>query len=811
MKTVRKLMSLLLTLTLLLGCMNGLAYAGGTENTGKYVQDVFIAYGKTEDEAKAWLEANGWEPVKGDFNAGKNSTWDDPVAAVMGIRRTNDAQDAVTDMAVMNMTGGYDFPAYEKLIEKKQGQIDEFLDSFMPTIQEYRDNYNGKGGALGKTRADLVYDILNKFFDGEPGDPYAKNDTGMKLGDLFLGTTRREKVAELGEEGFNALGADEKKRYGDLQQILLESSGAAVIAIEQMLAMATDPGEETWLQRLSGLTGKELAKNLAKYVPEAAGQNLAASAISTFLRERFGDASRIIAEQYAGIREELQWYEGYCEENGLWSEDGESAEDYDARLTRYFDALQKDAPERYQSERDRFYNDVVLYENLYLTDYKGGWGDTLGDFFNPYDEKDYGLDADNFLTFAAAMSPGQRAALEVLSLRAMLLIGFADEAGLAQAQPDLDGLFGDSDEISVYSGINRGIFRGGVALTSRARMDEHEGRANAYDDIFDHIGILSLASYATAAVGAVTVIAGAVAAVKGGTWVQGATAAEIRAVESQLKEAQKLVQKNLDRTITVTEYQNAVKNADQLAGKLEAMENDTSWHLKKLGTTGKVIMCVGGALMILAAFVKGYQMYKYYQRTFTQIPRMIVDEADIVTYTTDSDGNTVTIIDFDQYVYYEAVKCNRQEVGEISDWQDGVDQYAEWGCGDVADLNGDFGQEWLALYTVKSPKKGDPILADSLTLQYGSNEAPKNCTGKLHKFTYTNAVDLGDTAYSFNNDKKGVYFFWDSDAKAYDTKETASAFTGGQLAMSGAAGLILGVLGTTAILRTRKKKEEAAA
>jgi hypothetical protein len=39
--------------------------------------------------------------------------------------------------------------------------------------------------------------------------------------------------------------------------------------------------------------------------------------------------------------------------------------------------------------------------------------------------------------------------------------------------------------------------------------------------------------------------------------------------------------------------------------------------------------------LVAAAFAKGYQMYKYYQKTFTQIPTMIVDEADIVTYTKD--------------------------------------------------------------------------------------------------------------------------------------------------------------------------------
>ena len=55
-----------------------------------------------------------------------------------------------------------------------------------------------------------------------------------------------------------------------------------------------------------------------------------------------------------------------------------------------------------------------------------------------------------------------------------------------------------------------------------------------------------------------------------------------------------------------------------------------------------------------------------------------------------------------------------------------------------------------------SSSSGKPILADSPTLQYGSSKTPKGCAKKLHLFTYTNAVDLGDTAWAYNNDKKGV-------------------------------------------------------
>ena len=73
----------------------------------------------------------------------------------------------------------------------------------------------------------------------------------------------------------------------------------------------------------------------------------------------------------------------------------------------------------------------------------------------------------------------------------------------------------------------------------------------------------------------------------------------------------------------------------------------------------------------------------YYQRDMTPIPRMIVDESDIVTYLTDDNGkpildekgNQKKNIDFKTYEYYPAVKCNRPEVGEIGDWQDGVSDY----------------------------------------------------------------------------------------------------------------------------------------
>ena len=196
------------------------------ESKAPYVSEVFIAYGKTEDEAKQWLINNGWEPVDGDFNAGKGAN----VASVMGIKRTADPNDAVTDMAVMNMNNeGYSFDDYESIVNVKKAEIDEFIRSFIPVLEEYRANYRGEGSEGGQKRAQYAHDLLNKFYDGEIGGDYAVHDTGKPIGDLLLEQTR----LEYGESNHDALPKNEQIKYGDLQQIILESSGAAVSTIER--------------------------------------------------------------------------------------------------------------------------------------------------------------------------------------------------------------------------------------------------------------------------------------------------------------------------------------------------------------------------------------------------------------------------------------------------------------------------------------------------------------------------------------------------------------------------------------------------
>ena len=800
--------------------------AADGDGKGRYVKDVYVAYGDTKEKAEKWLRDNGWEPLF-DLNEGKVSdSFKNRPAAVLGIKRTNDPSEAITDMAAMNMKGGYSFDDYEALVAQKKTDITEFINTFVPALNEYRDNYNGKGSEGGKKRAQMAHDILNKFYDGDPNGEYAVNDTGKPLGDLLLNKTK----TEIGDDAYNALSAEQKSNTADLQQIILESSGPAVLIIEQALALATDTAETSWLDRLNGLSGEGLVERIAEFAPEAKGQNLARSAAMSLLAAHFEDYAKNLAAEWINVHEDILWYENYCSENGLLPDEDEI---YSSNIEPHFAALAEEDRDRYLEEFNRFNRVNTYYNVLFEIEYAGEWGETLYDFFRPEDESAYfGDNYEYFAPLAAVLSDGQRAALDFLSLSSLLKLSLNSDAVMEADFPSVDSMFKDDKDkalgsISIYSGINRAIFRKGVALTSKALQERAMGN-DPYGQVWDFGGIMDIVSYSTFAAGAVTMAVGVAMAVRSiqASAAQGALAARLAAV-ARIQNEINGWHTELQSTITIAESmidqggataELGQKMIEVRVDKINSLYADVNKAQKAtynvtgtMSTASKWVMGIGGALMIMAAVLKGVQLYNYYNRTFSAIPVMIVDEADIVTITTDDAGKQVREINFDQFAYYEVVKCNRQIIGVNGSAQGGVSDYKEWGCGDAADINADVGKQWLALYVNRSSAKGDPIIADSLKLVKGTAEHPEGYTKWLHMFGAPNALKIDDEQYCYRSDNNGMYLYWQGDEGAFaDASATASAFNAGYLALSGVGGLALGIAGT-ALFTGRKKEEEEAA
>ncbi len=832
-----KLLSCLLTLVMVFTASGATTAAAADNNGGKYVKDVFIAYayGDSEDPAKEWLTQHGYQPIA-DLNAGKTSATKTNTVAMLGITRTDDPSEAITDMAVMNMNGGYSFDKYEEIVKQKRADIDEFINTFIPALNEYRENYNGKGSEGGKKRAQMAHDLLNKFFDGDPEGDYAVNDTGKPLGDLFLNKTKQE----IGNDAYNALSADQKLNTADFEQIILESSGPAVLMIEQILALATDTAEESWMDRLNGLSGRDLVKNIAEYVPSAKGKNLAPSAAMNLLAAHYEDYAKNLANDWKDVHDDILWYEQYCEEHNLVKDEEETGESYGSKLNEHFNKLKEADLDKYNDEIKRFTKVDSYYYLITEVSYTGEWGETLYELFRPEDESaDYSKKTEYFAPIAAALSDGQRAALKFISLSTLLKLGADSDSVMEADFPSTDEMFKDSkgeklETISIYSGINRAIFREGVALTNRAMVEKNMGN-DPYGDIWDVGGMVDIISYTSLGVGTVSVIAGAAMASYASKALPGLRTA-FEATKAPYQEALNAANAALEAERSLMKQGNlsAIVNPQRLAaqeGVYSAFKdaakkfNDAKkavQSMQKVSTAGKWLAGIGGALMIAFAILKGVQMYQYYHVEFSKIPIMIVDEADIVTTVKGDDGKDITLTNFDQFMYYDVVKCNRQEIGLSPSAQKNVDKYKEWNCGDAADINGDVGQEWVAMYVNRSPKKGNPILADSLVLKLGkdSEKKPADRNGYLHFFTIDDPFRMDNDNYSYSayKDKdgySGMYLYWNGDVNAFadGASTTASAFNGGYFALAGIGGLALGILGTTLVMlpRLRKKKEEEAA
>ena len=107
---------------------------------------------------------------------------------------------------------------------------------------------------------------------------------------------------------------------------------------------------------------------------------------------------------------------------------------------------------------------------------------------------------------------------------------------------------------------------------------------------------------------------------------------------------------------------------------------------------------------------------------------------------------------------------------------------------------------------------------------------PEGYNGCLHMFTYENPVKIDETAYCYRDDNNGMYLFWKGDETAFaqttstgaDTANTsaesastatASTFNAGFIALAGIGGLVIGILGATAVMfpmMKKKRKEESA-
>ena len=697
----------------------------------------------------------------------------------LGFKRTSNRKEAVSDLAVMNMKGGYRTKDYQALMEKYMSeQILPFVEGFVSTLEEYRTNYTSPITA-NRERAEYIHGLLNKMIDDDCG--------GAPLGDLFLNQTKYE----MGDTAYNALSDAEKNQHADIVTIIAQANGKATLLLENLLTRAADANEDTWIDRFAAVTYDDMIDETG----------LSPSKAKKELDRLYYDEAQSLLVLWEDLREQLLG----ADQDEVELDAMEDPDD--AVLEAKVEAMESNPTNETAQEAaeelventsikldmaDKASN-AIARDFLKSVEYEDG---TLYDFFTR-EYEDIANDYTALYPMIAALTDGQKAGLEFISLRELILIGGTSAEGYQSIGAEL------FEGGSIYDGVDREIYEpGGVALTSDAIRTE----MSLLQD--DSVGsMFHWYTYAIMGLTAASLLGCAgtfiVNDVVNGNMVRhyqhlldtnfkdGTLPANVEGADS----IQQLVDTGVIAHPADTDLYNILKKKDQ---EQNTKLLETYKGKADIGNYVTVGFAVATVILSIVTIVLTFKdMKDHYKVDFTPAPHYIVDEKDITAY--NAKGEKIVIKN--QGAYYKAAKCNRAENAEY---------YKV--LGEVSDLNGDVGKQWLALYVERNEAK-DPILADSFFVS-SKTEIPAGYETGIHMFGSAAAENLNNPLYVWNESAPKVYVYFKVDDSVANNSAgvTGSVFTGGTLAFTAAAGLAVGALaaalGMTAF---RKRKEKAAA
>lgn len=226
MKLLKVLISMILVATM---CVTMMMPASAGRVT-YYLSDLKMAEAATADEAKKMLTEAGLEILDKNLNPGGDK------AVYLGYKKSKNVDDAITDVKVMNMNGGFNISDYETIFEEAVDTYSTEINNLRIAANEFAENYKA-----GKKEAQLAYRQLNYY--------YVENDKGVKtnMGDYML----------------NFPGEND-----DFADILLKGNANILNNIRILLSMGVADGGNL-IERITAATKNEEIYTKAKYFDDA--------------------------------------------------------------------------------------------------------------------------------------------------------------------------------------------------------------------------------------------------------------------------------------------------------------------------------------------------------------------------------------------------------------------------------------------------------------------------------------------------------------------------------------------------------------
>ena len=193
MKITKKIISFILVVCMILSATVAVSAAKEPE---EYLCDLRIVYADSYEEAKKILQNTEFKDYQLlDYNLNKSATKVDLGFVTIGdsngvylaYKTTTNIDDAITDIAIMQMDGGYKEGNYLEMVAQSRKQYQEVGNTYLTAI-----NYMIEAYYAGDFLADCAYRQLEFYYD---------DDSKMTLGSFFETQPGADALATMFLEG----------------------------------------------------------------------------------------------------------------------------------------------------------------------------------------------------------------------------------------------------------------------------------------------------------------------------------------------------------------------------------------------------------------------------------------------------------------------------------------------------------------------------------------------------------------------------------------------------------------------------------
>ena len=184
----KRIISFILVFAMIFTLFTVTVSAAGKE---EYISEVALVYEDSIEDAKAAISGTDWKLFEQDLNPNADYIFDDGVYLIY--KTSTNVEDAITDLRVMDMYGGFSISNYEKQLEASRANYLTMIGYLRAAASEFKTLYES-----GDAMAALAYRQMNYYSDVKTSGGI---ETGMKMGDFFLSMPDDNKVIQVVMEG----------------------------------------------------------------------------------------------------------------------------------------------------------------------------------------------------------------------------------------------------------------------------------------------------------------------------------------------------------------------------------------------------------------------------------------------------------------------------------------------------------------------------------------------------------------------------------------------------------------------------------